>query len=560
MAIINNTVSLEGESLVFSNKLFTTDILTINGYTDDVVGATGSEYFNKFFRYTTDGVVWSEWRVLNESNLQAIVINRKYDFTIEYKYTKTGAGSTVLTWNWTSLNITLNNTPCGVVYKDSFFNTLLDSCNSSNVLNWSVNVLNKLYHPGIVPKALERGSEENINEEDRDYIDLWRSITHFFSMIVNYGRELENLPNNQELLRQYLEGKGIYVRPNETLEDLQFIMKNRLKQVRERGSLLIIEPKKYNDQNQLERVDGELLRILSYDSTVDELMFAVSNNKTCGWNINLHSPLYKGVQNQPGLVKYLASAPDYEPGQTCEQQLYDCFLVNTAEPIEETLPIIAGSEVGYEVDGGFTAIVIEKTTGQKSGIGFTGAPQSKHVKSVDSSLPYEISFLAKVTDVSIKIGVSLFGFDQSGNVANPTSFNTQQSNNVALDKVQLPKANEFYLVRIIVYPFTTSYDSQIAKSSLNEGFNLKFDSKTTGIVPEIVIDDTDSDSSGELSLANLEVKLSRTEYGKGFVAGGQLCEMWVKNNSPQHSDEDVTQIVSKTLIPYKMGSVINFIQ
>lgn len=58
----------------------------INGYQDETTGEDTSNYFCKWFRWSTDNVNFSELIELTDINLQNITLNPNNDFWIEYKY------------------------------------------------------------------------------------------------------------------------------------------------------------------------------------------------------------------------------------------------------------------------------------------------------------------------------------------------------------------------------------------------------------------------------------------------------------------------------------------
>ena len=64
---------------------------------------------------------------------------------------------------------------------------------SPQLATWAENVLGKLMDEGIVPKYIER---------TEDYESLFKTICNIFSILVEGGRQFNNLANQPELLKE----------------------------------------------------------------------------------------------------------------------------------------------------------------------------------------------------------------------------------------------------------------------------------------------------------------------------------------------------------------------
>ena len=531
MAVVNNTFSEIGDSAIICTDGPTTGISAISGYTDDVDGVTGTRLFTKEFRYTTDGINWSEWQDLTNLNLQAISIDPSYDFNIEYRYTRAGTDDTgLLTWNWVNIQATYVASTCGDVFNNSVFSRFLDCCDE-DVLNWCINVLEKLYKPGIVSQSLVRGKNQNANNEDRDYIDFWRSITCFFGLIVNYARQFENLEDNQLLLEMYLEARGIYLHNDHTITELQGLMSGFYNIINQRGTRRVGT----DGAN-----EGELKRMVSFNPNVDEFLYGITDHRSNGWTLNLHSPLYRGVTNQEALMK----AYDQIPGQT----------------VSERYPLLNAGSCALVTEGDDEVLRCTTVLGQKTGIGASPIAADDRIV-IDPSLPYQIDFEAKVSDLTAKLSVRVYGFDVSGGTIDPDSVQLISPTNYALEKFTLPKIDEYYHIRVILFPYSHVYVDvpEITKTSMNAGTNLKCFSNINSIFVEVTLDDEGSDSAGNLFIKDYKFGLLNTDYSKSFVGGSEIAETWLKNNSGRYSDNDVDRATRDYLIPYHVGIVNNFI-
>lgn len=79
------------KEVIESNIMEYTGIKSLTGFTAVVIGETKDTYYNKEFRYSSDKILWSDYRELTNKNLSAVKI---YDDTvyIQYKFTQVGPG------------------------------------------------------------------------------------------------------------------------------------------------------------------------------------------------------------------------------------------------------------------------------------------------------------------------------------------------------------------------------------------------------------------------------------------------------------------------------------
>lgn len=565
MEHINNIASQVGESILFKLDGPITGIQSITGYTDSTVGEDQFKFFEKEFRYTLDGINWGEWIDLSNNNLQQIPIQQNYDFDIQYRYTRRGDVGGDLEWCWINLETVKGDVSCGESFSDSVFSHFFSCCCDEEVLKWCVNVLRKLYENGIVSKTLIRGGDANRNNADRDYIDFWRSITCYFALFVGYARKFENLQQEDLLLSKYIKDRGIFIDNTQSLQDMQWIMKNYYSQINQRGTVSIIK-----SRSSEATIDGELLRLISYNQIKDEFLFAVSNQQTCGWTVNLHSPLYKGVQNQKELVKIFKiptqwdSASDIYPlinSSACTVSEQSGELILSIVPVSGQKSGISVGSLISQTQGLFEVGLFEAGLFQEAGS--ADQPIDQFKTNVDPSIDYHLSFYAKTNHSSAKITVAGLGFDVFDNSANPQAVDLSIGSNVALQQVTLPKINEWYHVRMIIFASSQKYvnNQDILKTSLNVGSNLKMSNAMARFAPEVVLDNTNSDIANSTVLEVKDVKFApvKTDYGKGFVGGSAIAQIWLKNNSLQFDQQEVENNIRNYLIPYKMGLVNNFL-
>ena len=80
------------KGVIESNVMEYTGIKSLTGFTAVVIGETPDTYYEKEFRYSSDKILWSDYKQLTNKNLSAVKI---YDDTvyIQYKFTQVGEGN-----------------------------------------------------------------------------------------------------------------------------------------------------------------------------------------------------------------------------------------------------------------------------------------------------------------------------------------------------------------------------------------------------------------------------------------------------------------------------------
>ena len=79
------------KGIIESNVMEYTGIKSLTGFTCVVTGETDKVYYDKEFRYSSDKILWSDWKSLTNKNLSSVKI---YDdkVYIQYKFTQVGPG------------------------------------------------------------------------------------------------------------------------------------------------------------------------------------------------------------------------------------------------------------------------------------------------------------------------------------------------------------------------------------------------------------------------------------------------------------------------------------
>lgn len=272
--VIFKEAKIEGRALIFQSY----PIVGVIGLIS-LIDATAD---SKTFRYTVDGVSFSEWIALNQINInEAFLTFKKHDtpiFEIKVSEATQTQNSIDLTYDYESAVIQ------SVVFKQSVFSKFFKS-DDIRVLNWYLNVVLKLYEVGSLPDYIDR---KNRFSDDIDFLQLWGSIAKFFAFYVIYAREFANFHNNKDLLFEFLQQRGLQLSQSTTLEELSILMSSFYKEVAKRGTMAIIDKKSDGAD-----VEGELLRLLHFTDGVDEMIFNPRLPQHVGWNIGKSSPLFR---------------------------------------------------------------------------------------------------------------------------------------------------------------------------------------------------------------------------------------------------------------------------
>jgi hypothetical protein len=288
MAIVTKTDIPDGAILEINSVFNQITVQSLFGFLND----NASTYYNQEFCYSVDGgTSFTSYVALTESNIRNVNANPASDLVVRYKYVQ--IASPVI-----NQDIVIKGIYSDLVYpyfENSLFKEFFDF-NDHNVLNWALNVLEKLYDRGITPFYVDRNKGENIFQ-DEDYISIWVTICHFYAILVIYGRQYLNIRDNVILLRFFFDFIGLFYNANNTLEELQYLFDNYIQEFKDRGTNKIHV---FRDSDT--EPSGELLRLIDY-LYPDEFIFAHCKPEAVGWNIGNSSPCYRGTESIINAIK-----------------------------------------------------------------------------------------------------------------------------------------------------------------------------------------------------------------------------------------------------------------
>lgn len=570
--ITDNTLSEIGDILIISSEIPVVGVDGLTSFSDSVSGETGTRFFIKSFRYSIDSINFTDWIELTDPNLAAVDVSLFDLFFIEYKYERGGTDTSgLLTFNSISLTGTYSEEEISDGYRNSIFYDLIGAFYDIDILTWYTNVLRKFYDYGIVPKFIVR---KNFDYElDRDYIDFWRISCRFFATIVSFARKLENFKDNEELLKKYLSQKGLYFCNQDTLySELLYLMRNYYDEIRQRGTQQIYKKKgtvlgsdkiedfsvsfSYSESiSDLpttllpeKQVDGELLRLICYNSLCDEFIFNLRRKEHFGWVLGSHSPLFRGLTYSLGVNKSYEQSRD----------IIDLDLYPLRRPeyitryFEDNKWVIRINNIPYL---------------NSSGIGQPGNTVSSYedyLINVDPSLDYEITFWVKSNNLVNNFTFGCRSYDRFGNENSLVSVvSGLDTDDKFFQKITLSKEDTWYFVRGIIYNKDKELlDSTSGLTNLGVGENLKFtNTDQCKILPHILFVyelDSVSDSMSELidfsdrhlSIWDLKIRPVSTPYSTGFIQAGNFIDIWMEQNNHLYTKEQIEEIMRKFLLPY----------
>jgi hypothetical protein len=617
--IIENRSTEIGDVIYIQTETPLIGLVALFSFIDVVVGESTNKVFDKTFRYSVDGINWSAFIALTNTNVSNVQVQVNDTFYAEYKYERVGTDpSGDLEFDSVTLIGDFITPSNGPAYSASNFVNYFNFNNICSIA-WSVNVLDKLYNKGIIPNYIERGLSGD-NTTDRDFIDFWRAVTHYFALYVCLARQFQFYYQNRDLLLEYVKQRGLIVCDDISYIDLMYLMEFHYDEIRQRGTRQVFEQKATDTSvTGSKQVDGEYMRMICFDNR-DEFIRNLNRNEHIGWNIGNSSPMYKGLQGVLGVNKYYI---DYVADIVNLQN--DLNLTDSSYPYislyddSKSNSISNSISTSISTNSDLDAVIIRPPgVGQSVGI---GGGDRRIV--INPNLDYEISFFVKCsfdTDIKIKFGV--VAYDKNDNVIQLRRNDSYVISSVFLNNITLNQPDKYYFVRGIlfnknnynVYDPLKSYDENTVVTYLGSSYKSKRQVPVNGsILNDGVIDSTPGVTSSlspyfwdfwqvlttqeveinyttslglganlilqddvvkidpyinyvntlgsvnNLYLHSMRVQPLSTKYSKGFVQSTNILEIWNTNNNKNISESNINKDTKHLLIPYNTILQNNFI-
>lgn len=553
----DNILNAIGDVLLIDVKPQITGRVHLTDFSDVVEGVTATRTVEKEFRVSPDGVFWNDWQELNAANLSSSEYIVDSSLTIQLRYTRTGSDSTGVI-EFKSIDFMGSREAIQFVAPTISSSIFANIIGTPEMKALEENIFKKLYYRGIVPNYIPR-AENSDEKEDKDYIDLFFSVARFYSMFIRFFKRFENFQDDFDLMREQVRQYGIYFdEANITLEDLQYLAQNLYDQIRQRGTEMIFKRKGYLLPNgETLQIDGEFIRLLR-SKVSDELLYENIPLEKVGWCMRQCSPMYRGTGMSKQLNKTKELSENFEDLSN--------FVITQSGDSSYRLMDYDGKKV----------LDLQANNGGTVGLGRQDEDLdvSDNVYVVDSRLDYEITFAFRVIGdpsrhTDIKFGVE--GFDAmkhklddafitpNGFSVSETFFTIQTYNKVR---------SVWYHVRGIIHAYSTA---NVENSSTNIGFgtNLYFNNSFVKyILPKIQISST---TKTEVAIWDYKIRPlvrgtnilplkdgTTNSYSLGFIQSSRIFYAYVRNNNNSQSQDEITDIIEKYLLPYNVTDIFVF--
>lgn len=432
------------------------------------------------------------------------------------------------------------------IYEKSVFAKYFAS-DDAEAVAWADNVLAKLVAKGIVPNYIERDGEGI----DTDFEVIYKPVTLFFAYLVRLAREFRDFKDNATLGDQYLLNKSVFMCGDETLNQILYLIRNLLRVRAERGTV-----KMFEKSSDLNVPDGEMLRMLCWDSTLF-FKLGVAQSKMNSWNVGNSSPLFRGCTGRYDLnvgYEYTESIKDLLKYPLINENYVYLSTYQSKECLEiRNVPAATVSGIGDNVSDKRIVVTPE--------------------------LNFEITFYVAQDTTLENITFGCLAFNASGNSVPLQNIVTGGDSNFFFETRRLNQPGKFYMVRGILY----NKDADLLSSTngkLNIGFghNLRMTEDVVSIIPYIVFDnvpgdDVDAevdnfpggaenevgyDSVPSMFIWNLKVTPCSLFYERSYLNNKNFIDILAVNKNGRYTDQQVIEIFRDKFIPYNTSFNVTF--
>lgn len=298
-----NTISIYPREVVrVQTELPVLGVIEFNGFsTQEIKDGIISDVteLDIYFRYSVDAIHFSDYYELAGSELLGIKgIRPSHPVIIEYSI----ENHTTRPINLLYINLEFDASPLPVIenYERTHLSEDITFYNRDSLL-WSVNMLNKIFKNGIVPKYIRRSYNKNWG--DKDFIDFWWCIIYLSSFKIYYTELFTEILYRKDLLTEYLKQRGIYLSKADDIGELYYLANHYYNEMRRRGTYMIMESRyELPDNYHNIHVKGELLRMFNISNISDIEIFHLSGDD-CGWFLDMNSPEYSSPTSIKGYIK-----------------------------------------------------------------------------------------------------------------------------------------------------------------------------------------------------------------------------------------------------------------
>ena len=555
----DNILNAIGDVLLIDVTPQITGRVHLTDFSDVVDGVTDTRTVHKEFRISPDGVFWNDWQELTSANLSSDDYIVDSSLTIQLRYTRTGSDSTGVI-EFKSIDFMGSREAIQFVAPTISSSIFANIIGTPEMKALEENIFKKLYYRGIVPNYIPR-AENSDEKEDKDYIDLFFSVARFYSMFIRFFKRFENFQDDFDLMREQVRQYGIYFdEANITLEDLQYLAQNLYDQIRQRGTEMIFKRKGYLLPNgETLQIDGEFIRLVR-SKVSDELLYENIPLEKVGWCLGQCSPMYRGTAQSKFLNKTKEITEDF--------QNLNNFVLSKKNRGAYSLVNADGKKVlrlSIEVGGGET------------GLGRLDENQnvSDNLYVVDSKIDYEITFAFRINDSwdkkKTKLLFGVEGFDLLKNKLSDafiTPNGYEISEEFFLNDLTIFQKGIWYYARGIIHSYSSA-NTENLPTNLGIGNNLYFNNSFVKyFLPKIQLLSNDSAS---VDIWDYKIRPlvrgtnilplkdgTTNSHSLGFIQSSRIFYAYVRNNNNSQSQDEITDIIEKYLLPYNVTDIFVF--
>jgi hypothetical protein len=533
-----------------------TQIIPLAGLVAILRAARENEY--SLFRYSKDGGrTYSNWEVFSNNCLEKLGrLTDSDDLVLDY-----------VTKPFSAPKVFQRNSPkqaSAIIYDKTIFKTFFDS-NDPQVLAWAINVLEKLFEPGIVPLYVSRNNQD-------DYNSFFLAITHYFAFIVIYSRNYRQLENSDLLMKEFIENWGIVYENIETLDQRRYLFLNWIQEFYNRGTDKIAATGS--------EIEGELRRLVGYEKP-NEFIFAVLPPESVGWCLGWSSPTWYGTETVNEVSKGWDFGTDYSGNISTDLIKFandEIVMKKTGAPelneiqteypwkiyTEDELPTdyseINAAGVGKLSDYPIIGTVERRFVDgmyvfQPKGYGRVGISteiDKTKVLEVYPGLDYEITVWVRALNLgnqNIEFGVHCY--DSNLQLINQVRITDWRETNSFFEgeRYQSPCKipGVYYRLRGIIYNILEEKDENLYLNFEN-GRPLRFMGGVKYMAPYIV-QNRDSVSC-DILIAGICLKPLKLPFSQGYLGQKNVIAMYSQINSSR-TKSDIEEFIKRYLVSYK---------
>lgn len=490
---------------------------TISSFTETISGVTEDRYLVGQYRYTTNGVVFSEWKDLKIENLE----NEKfgddnYVLYFEVEYTRQGSDSTgIVYFEELHFQGEVRDKKFSTKFYDQTVFSRFFEYDDNAVLGWMLNVFRKLYQTTTLPSYISRKN---------DFSTIWLYFSHIFAILVYYSRFYEKPLDNRILTNELLSKRNIFYKPS-VLQQLNNtrLIQNQSSEFLSRGTNRILENTKY--------YQGELLRLINYQDG-EEFIFNRLLTQESSWYVDRSSPC--GYNVHKGNIRIFPTSENIEVKDFPVVDSGLCSIEQDTTPSGDRS--VLKMEVFSNLGTNFNGFVPGGST--------NFLPQL-----ISPSISYDFSTMLKVEGTELEMEVGFAYYDRYKKLIGVKEF-------IPRTKLIYPnedsKLQEGIYYQLKITYFSENYMGDLGYDSLYLGDNQRLTDAISYIFPIVRFW-----GNGTVYMYDCRFNPRQEDISLCYINGKNVIESWLKNNS-DYSDKEIVQNELLYLLPYSSILVNNF--